>query len=287
MQTIQLIPLVLFFGCGPGTGTASFTTWGEDFVERQIPPDPGGEAGFVDGWTLRYQKFLVTFHALEIADSDGTLGARFEGSVLVDNTKPGRKELVRFSDVEARAFDSVSYEIKPATPSSTLLGATEADRAMMVEHGYSIYLAGAATKTGTAGQAITKTFHLGFALGTKYSACQQPAESGHAIVGIVVTDGGSDVSELTTHGDHPYYDRLKASPDPAIQTVLRFDEKAAADADGDGELTMEELDQARIDVRKYDPSGFDAPNLGAFMRALARTIGHFRGEGECQISQVE
>ena len=99
--------------------------------------------------------------------------------------------------------------------------------------------------------------------------------------------GGTDVSELTTHGDHLYYDRLKASPDSSIQTSLRFDEKAAADANGDGEITLAELDAAPIDVTTYDPSGFDAPTLGAFMKALARTVGHFRGEGECTVSRIE
>lgn len=103
----------------------------------------------------------------------------------------------------------------------------------------------------------------------------------------MVTNGGTDISELTTHGDHPYYDRLKASPDPAVKTSLRFEEKAAADMDGDGEITQAELDATPIDVRSYDPSGFDAPNLGSFMTALIRTVGHFRGEGECSISRAE
>ena len=88
---------------------------------------------------------------------------------------------------------------------------------------------------------------------------------------------------MTIHGDHPYYDRLRASPDPAIATVLRFDEKAAADTNDDGEVTLEELNAAPIDVLKYDPSGFDVTTLGGFMTALARTIGHFRGEGECVV----
>jgi hypothetical protein len=72
-----------------------------------------------------------------------------------------------------------------------------------------------------------------------------------------------------------------------VTTVLRFDEKAAADKNNDGEVTLEELNAAPIDVTRYDPSGFDAPTLGAFMTALTRTIGHFRGEGECSISEIK
>ena len=136
------------------------------------------------------------------------------------------------------------------------------------------------------GTLIQKTFHWGFRTATQYKGCAQPAESGQALEGIVVTRGGNDTSELTTHGDHLFYDRLMASPDPAVQTSLRFDEKAAADADGDGEITLEELAAARLDVRLYDPSGLDAPTLGAFVTSLTRTVGHFRGEGECSIAAL-
>ncbi len=283
---IAILCLTCATACGGGAGTAKFTTWGEEYIEEMIPADPEGEAGFVDGWTLHYDRFLVTMHQIQVAASDGTVGATMEGSKLIDNTTPGRKDLVSFTDLEAREWDAVSYQIKPATPTSELVGATEADRTLMVDNGWSIYVEGSATKTSTAGP-VTKTFHLGYPTATQYSSCQQPEDSGHAILGIVVTDGGTDVSELTTHGDHFYYDRLKASPDPAVKTVLRFDEKAAADTDADGEITQEELDAERIDVMKYDPSGFDAPTLGAFMTALARTIGHFRGEGECTISKIQ
>jgi hypothetical protein len=92
--------------------------------------------------------------------------------------------------------------------------------------------------------------------------------------------------QLTTHGDHLYYDRLQASPDPAVNTSLRFDAIAAADKDDDGEVTLEELAATPLDVRSYDPSGFEAATQGAFVTSLARTIGHFRGEGECNISKL-
>jgi hypothetical protein len=274
--------------CGdPGSGTAKFTTWGEDYVEKGIPADPTGQAGFVDGWTLHYDKFLVAFHAITVANDEGDTGAVMTGSRLVDNTRPGKKELVAFANLGAVAWNRVSYQIKPALPDSELIGATAEDRAMMVAAGDSIYVAGSASKTGPDGATTSKTFHWGFASATQYRDCQQAERSGHAIEGIVVTAGGTDISELTTHGDHLYYDRLRASPDPAVPTVLRFDEKAAADRNGDGEITLDELRSTPIDVRRYDPSGFDAPTLGAFMTALARTIGHFRGEGECTISEVK
>ena len=37
-----------------GVGTAKFTTWGEEYIEREIP-----SADVEDGWTIRYDRFLV------------------------------------------------------------------------------------------------------------------------------------------------------------------------------------------------------------------------------------
>jgi hypothetical protein len=151
---------------------------------------------------------------------------------------------------------------------------------MMMAGGLSIYVAGSATKA-----AITKTFHWGFPIATQYSDCEQSLEEGGRL-GIVVTNGGTDTSELTTHGDHLFYDRLQASPSTTVATSLRFDEKAAADTNGDDEITMAELDAQALDVTKYNPSPFTVSTLGAFVTSLARTVGHFRGEGECSMSAI-
>lgn len=274
----------LLCACGDdaGQGKASFTTWGEEYIEQGIPADPAGDVGFVDGWSVKFDKFLVVFSAIKVEDADHKLGGLMAGSKLVDNTKPNRKPLVSFDGIDAQHWDNVSYEISPAQADTEIVAGTAADLQLMVENGYSIYVAGVATKQA-GGQTVTKTFKWGFRTSTRYRNCQQAEESGQALQGIVVTNGGDDTSELTTHGDHFFYDRLMASDDPAVKTSLRFEEKAAADSDNNGEVTLEELNATRIDVRLYDPSGFNAPTLGAFVTALARTVGHFRGEGECTV----
>lgn len=277
MKLKACVVLSLLTACGPGKGTAKFTTWGEAYIEEQIP-----SGDFIDEWSVKYDKFLVTIANITVADSKGTTGATMSGSKLIDNVKPGAKDLVTFDDLDAQAWDRVGYQIRPAADGAELVGATEDDRTLMKNGGYSVYVSGTATKGSS-----SKTFHWGFTRATQYSNCLQAAESGTPIEGLVVTVGGTDISELTTHGDHFFYDRLKASPNPAIATSLRFEEKAAADSNADGEITMEELDAAPIDVTRYDPSGFDAANLGAFVRQLVRTVGHFRGEGECTVSDVK
>lgn len=264
--------------CSEEAGAVTFTTWGEDYIEEGIP---AGDEGFVDGWSLKYEKFLVAFSHLQVADGRGDVGALEAQSFVVDNVKPGRKELARFADLEAKAWDSVSYRIEPPSTDATLVSATTEDLALLRQGGYSIYIEGTATK-----EEIQKTFALGFRNATQYSHCQAE-QDGKLTVGVVVANGSEETLELTTHGDHFFYDRLQGSAGANIQTSLRFETIALADADDDGTLTAEELEAQPIDLELYDPSGLPADNMLEFMTSLSRTVGHFRGEGECTWSQVE
>ncbi|HYQ16698.1 MAG TPA: hypothetical protein VEQ58_13095 [Polyangiaceae bacterium] len=266
-----------------GVGKLSFTTWGEDYVENRIPTDSAEVAGFVDGWQVEYSKFLVNFRKIRVADKDGNEAAVMEGSMLFDNHVKGVKSIIDFDGVEAKAWQDVSYEIAPVTDETKLSDSvTEEDRQLMVDGGYSFYVEATASK----GE-VKKHYTWGFAIGTRYEKCHSE-QDGKDEEGLVVTNNSELEIQLTTHGDHPYYDRLQASPDPAIPTSLRFDTLADADQEGDGfgELTLDELDAAPLNVKLYNPSPFKALTQGAFVTALARTIGHFRGEGECTISEL-
>ena len=261
-----------------GEGKLSFTTWGEDYVEKEIPARSDTGPGFVDGWTVEYSRFLVNFQKIRVADIRGEEAASMRGSMLFDNHVKGIKSIVDLDAVEAKHWDAVSYEIAPVTEQTQLSDSvTEEDKRLMLDGGYSLYVEATATKEG-----VSKHFRWGFALGTRYEACHS-AQAGKDQAGVIVTNNGRIDVELTTHGDHLYYDRLQASADPAIQTSLRFDTLAAADANDDGDLTLGELDASPLNVKLYDPSGLGAATQGAFVSSLARTIGHFQGEGECTI----
>ena len=264
-----------------GNGTVSFTTWGEQYIEDEIPVDSEAVTGFVDGWSVKYDKFLVNYQNIVVADAARRQTAAMTTSKLFDNHVSGVKSIVDFEGVPAQAWTQVSYQIAPVTAATELGdGATEADRQLMTDGGYSLYVEANATKG-------KQTIHYawGFAIATQYNECHSE-QGGKDEAGIVVTNNASLDVQLTTHGDHLYYDRLQASSDPAVKTSLRFDDLAAADKDGDGELTLDELDAAPLDVELYDPSGLKAATQGAFVTSLARTVGHFRGEGECTISKL-
>ncbi|HET7543199.1 MAG TPA: hypothetical protein VFK05_25170 [Polyangiaceae bacterium] len=289
------VALLVLVGCSDptssGKGTELFTTWGEEFIENGIPASDG-TSGFIDGWSVRYHKFLVNFHNIVVADGAGHEAARLDKPRFVDNTRAGEKELVTFGELEAQAYTLVSYEIKPAVDDEQIVSAADpADLAMMVRDGLSVYVAGEATKPDPmdAKKTLSKTFHWGLRTQTSYKDCHSD-ENGISTQGVVVTTNKTDTSQLTTHGDHFFYDSLQ-SGENAKPTAIRFEEKAQADdgefGDGDGDITLQELCHENIDPDLYNPSGLPGSTIGDFVISLARTIGHFRGEGECTIKRID
>jgi len=264
----------LLAGCGEdaGTGSVAFTTWGEEYIEQEIPASE-----FADGWSVKYSAFRVVLGGLQVADEDGNIGASLKETRLFDHHDAGIKKLVTFEGLEAKPWTRVKYEIRPAADDTTAAeGADAAALEAMKQGKYSVYAEGTAEKG-----AVKKTFHWGFTAATAYVDCRGDKD-GRETLGVLVTNGGTDTVELTIHGDHLFYDDLQ-SPN----AVLHFDTIASSDTDGDGEVTLAELSTKKlVDI---DPasgpygtgSAGDVNDLGAFVTALSRTVGHFRGEGEC------
>lgn len=267
-----------------GSGNEKISTWGEEYIEQGIPaaPGPDDDSGFTDGWSVKYTKFLVSFHDVTVADAAGKVVAKMEKGRLVDNVRPGVKDLISFPSLEAKAYSKFSYAIRPPTSETEIVGGADAaDLAMMVQSGYSLYVEGTATKA-----AVTKSFKWGFKTQTAYTDCHSAEENGISTVGVVITNNQTDETQLTTHGDHLFYDRLQ-SGDDAKKTLLRFEEKAASDSDNDGVVTLPELCAKNIDPAVYNPSGLPGATIGDFVISLARTVGHFRGEGECTVKRLD
>lgn len=262
---------------GAGEGSVTFTTWGEEYIEQEIPA-----ATFADGYSITYDKFLVLIGNIVIADSSGVEAARHDGFFLVDHTTPGTKELLTFAGLEARAFTLVSYETSPAEAEQIepIGDLAQADVDFMASEGFHVYIEGTLSN-GTE----SRTFRWGFAEPTLLQACEGEVD-GKLTEGVLVTNGGNDVVELTMHGDHFFYDNLQ-SPDALVRGEAIFN----ADADDDGEITLAELAAVSlVDLPpdQYGTGGVDGVNdLGAFVAFLSRTVGHFRGEGECFLTDPE
>lgn len=270
-HVVGLAWLVVLGGCG-GDGSLAFTAWGEDYIERGIPVDSPEETGFVDGWTVTYTRFVVVLGEVTLAKKTGEAGPAQDAPRVVDLVKKGPVALFTFADVPAGKWERVSYAIAPATSQVVAAGAIDAgDVERMRAGGLSVYVEG----VGAAG-GVTKHFAWGFTTYTRYEDCTNP-DFGE---GVTVPTGGQEVVQLTQHGDHFWYDDLQ-SPEAS----LRFQAIADADADGDGDVTLAELDAVPLTFLPLGQYGTGSARhvktLKDFVTALGRTVGHFRGEGDC------
>ncbi len=255
-----------------GKGTLAFTTYGEDYIEREIP-----SADVEDGWTIRFDSFLVSIGELTVGEPNAEPALRMPNAMLVSMKTPGDKPLITFQEVPAKAYTKVSYAISPVTEQTSLgPGASADDKARMTRDGHAMYVAGSLTRGSE-----KKSFAWGFSSRTRYADCKASV-GGKDTEGVVVTNGSSDSVQLTIHGDHLFYDDL-VNP----EAKLRVDAIASADADGDGAITLAELSAVKLASlpSSFGPYGTGSAggvhDLRAFLEALSRTVGHFRGEGEC------
>jgi len=255
-----------------GQGAVAFSVWGEEFIEQEIPA-----AEFADGFSVRFDKFLVAVADVSVAEAGGAPAATMKEQKLFDMHVPGERAVVTFPNLPGKAYTHVSYRIGPVTAAAVVSeGATEADKQLMVAGGFSVYVEGTLKKDAT-----TKKLKWGFRTNTLYDRCEGEI-AGKMTEGVVVTNGGTDNAQLTIHGDHLFYDDLQAA-----EAKVRGENIAAADKNGDGEVTLEELAAVKLtDIPKdkgtYGTGSAAGINdLRAFVEALSRTVGHFRGEGEC------
>ncbi len=271
---VAALSLTALVACGSddgeedGRGSATFTAWGEEFIEEGIPAEE-----LEDGWTVKFDQFLISLSGISVHDRAGK-GSELEGNWLLDLTQPGPHELGSL-ELTAKAWPLVGYAIRPVTSKTELHeSATDEALQLMQDGSYSVYVSGTATNGDE-----TKSFAWGFTNGTEYSDCVAEID-GKEVEGIIVPNGGDEKVQLTIHGDHFFYDDLASAG-----AVPRFTALAAADANGDGEVTLEELDAValvEIEEGTYGTgSASHIDDLGAFVRALTRSIGHFRGEGHC------
>lgn len=276
LRALVLVGLLAPLACGDEPGQLSVTTYGEDFIEVEIPTASGpDDEGFVDGYRLEYSRFLLALGPIRVADRSDAVGAELDQQQIFDLTAPGPHPVIAFEEIDAQRWDRISVEVGPA--SNAVAGnATAADVELMNTNGYSSHVEGTATN----GQ-DTYTFTWSFSTDTLYTDCQDA----NGQMGVVVPTGGSANMEITVHGDHFVYDDLQAD-----DAVLRFQALADADAqgDGDGEITLEELDAVTLDRLSADQYGTGGDGsivtLRDYLETLSRNLLHFQGEGDC--SQV-
>ncbi len=245
----------------------------------------------VDGWHISFERLLVGIGGARLGargSGDGNIDASVCTSYananyerLFDVTVGGRQPL---SDIYGLGTCGVSFIV--ITPwRSTPLGAgvSAEDLAFMrdsahptleTNHSRSVYVRGQATRDTT-----TKRFEWSFGVPYLLRGCVGAGGVGFAS-DVVLTSGAELPLPVVIHGEELFREsRSDESP-------LRFDALAAADADGDQMITLEEL-RGAVDPSTEADAGLTSVDGGApsiadlFYSGLMLRMMRLRGSGPC------
>lgn len=273
-------------GCAAPTGSLTVLLEAEASITDGIDAGSAAE-DIVDGWTVRYTKYVVAIGAVELARSNDDLAASAPPVWIVDLTRApaGGVELARFDDLVAARWDRFGYALR-APGAEAMEVADAADAASMRENGWTYLVEG--TLESAEGQscpegACRPAPQLAFRFGARVESTFGPCQAEDGLPGVSITESGAAVS-VTIHGDHVFFDRF---PSGAEVITRRAQWLADADLDGDDVVTAGEL--ARVDaaaafpIDDYHLAGAPLPIATAwdYVRAQLATQGHFQGEGEC------
>jgi hypothetical protein len=249
-------------------------------------PDAEKDIVTADGWTVHYDRFLVHFSAVEVAGADGVIATSSDPQI-VDQVEAGPKSILSASLRSARAWENVSFQIGPAArkdPAAAdaveigLVGhkVTPADRDLMQASNLSVYVEGKLTKA-----AITKTFKWGFTTDTSYADCREP-RGATVLRGLVVPPNGNDTANVAMTGGGLFSDALTGAG------TLHADAIASADANNDGDVTLDELHAVTLDAARAGGGAYtevtegQIPDLGEFVSArVPALVTSFRAAGTC------
>ncbi len=263
MSVRLLFLAVVISGCSGPTGDVEFTT-------ATAPSKT-----FADGWVLTYRKFLVILKEITISDSTGKVIFKQPNGLLFDLKRPGPFTVQTLTGVKAQKYDTVSYAIgfDGSFQIVDMSAATLPDATLMRNKNFSVYVEGNATKGSS-----SKEFQWGFAQETVYEKCAGPDGTG----GLTVLTGSEASIELTIAPDRLFIDHLAPT---ATAAAFRFEAFAKADQPTDGTITLDELAAVQLSSIAGTPydvgSASDVKTLKDFLFSTSRSLGHYRGDGEC------
>lgn len=295
---------VAIAACSDDGGGTSAKGNAEVFVVAEESVSGGIEAGtgeenIQDGWSVSYSKFLISIGNFRAKSSSKNIAFNDPTVYVLDlkNAPASGYVIARFNDVDSIRYDKVGSDMPvPSAAAKVLAPTTEADKKLMIDGGFSLYIEGAMTKADgkscTPGkpaecvEAKEIRFKWGFAMGTAFDDCA-PAQGD---TGFAVPTGETVQVKPTIHGDHWFFSDLTEG----AEVTKRYAQYIAdADLNHDGETTIDELKAVKaadaFPSDKYKLSGgIDGPIATAwdFVRSQARTIHDFQGDGECPTRTV-
>ncbi len=264
-RKLLLVPLALSFastaGCADEVGDYEVRVRAENAVLDGVS---------ADGWDITFDEFVVVLGDVAVAGPDVSGG--YNGAFVFDLSSPPEDadHLLGTMALIEGTYETLDYHVAPNADAAAVsigdyMSATEDQVEVMKDGGYSIYLAGSATKNDQ-----TITFAWGFTSDTTYTNCE---------AGGPIARNAAVETNLTIRGTRLFLDALGS--ENASRT---FDAIAAADANMDGEVTMAELTAVELSgLTGYDTGGdTEITSLWGFLRAQTQTFGFVRGDVPCE-----
>ncbi len=249
---ISLVLVLSLASCMADEDTVELTITlnGSEYLANGIPA-----TATADGYTIEFSRFLINLGPLAVAEEwsvPPVLEVTADRIWEVSDSDPLQ---VVSGQVPSAAYQAVTYQIAPARSTSVSGNVIAADVDFMREGAFSIYLEG----QGSNGVSL-KRFRWGFRSATVYEQCPSAP---------VETDGSEAVVPIKIRGEQLFCDDVTGTG-----CQFRFAEIAAADKDGDDQVTIKELlSTSTADLPDHHPGEQFLPTLWDFMTQLSTTIG--------------
>ncbi len=217
--------LLLLSGCAP-TGSWSLTGSGGSFVEEGIP-----SSAMQDGCSVSFDRFLISWEGRFIEGSGGVHLAEVEGAQIYDLALPGPHDVGTADGVPEGDHDHIHSRFQP-NPGATAGNVDDDTAAELVDGGLSMLLEGGITCGADA---------------VDFSWAFDRATSHHCFAAVPVIGGETTTTAYTLASERMFSTALQD-----FEAPLRGQPFVDADADLDGQVTLDELASIDIDSTGYD-----------------------------------
>ncbi|MBI5534905.1 MAG: hypothetical protein HY898_19415 [Deltaproteobacteria bacterium] len=219
-------------------------------------PSPAVEQGVttVDGWLLTFQRVTLGIGRVSLGDGCNSYSeARYDR--ILDVTKGSGQKI---SEQYGIGVCDVRFRVNvPATDAVLGAGMTEADRAVMRTPGTDLYATDAGVtiwiEATASREGVTKTLRWLFRQPYRYESCGVKID-GQIAAGVNLVGSENQTFDIGVAAERLFRDDIQEAT-----AALRFDPFAAADANNDGQITLEELGKVELSkIRGLGPYGLDA-----------------------------
>jgi hypothetical protein len=276
---------------GVGTGTFELRVSGEAAAKTGFPYTRDGmSVGLVDGWTVRFTRFVVSLGEIRLRTSGGEEAFASAQNQVADLVQ-GDPTVLTVSGLAARRWDRFGFNIVPVGANPKVLNDVPgAEIEAMRAAGANYLVQGSAEKDGA-----RYTFRWLVKAPTRNSSCTNGVDNTD---GFVVRNNATTTGEITIHIDHMFWDTLGTE-----RSRLRFEAIAAA-AGEDRVVTWDALATQRLAELRgvdgmrlrdetgaplvYNPGAVPLPasNLQEFIAASMASMGHVNGTGLCTVNRL-